>query len=73
MRKNVTNEERTQAIQRGVNEALRESALLGHPVCVLRDGQVVWLTPAEILAKLGPTANGSTANGTTTHESPSEP
>lgn len=53
MRKNVTNEERTRAIQRGVHDAIRESALLGHPVCVWRDGRVVWLTPEEVLAKVG--------------------
>jgi hypothetical protein len=52
MRKDVSVEDRTRAIQKGVREALRESALLGHSVCVWRDGKVVWLTPAEILAKL---------------------
>jgi hypothetical protein len=52
MRENVTKEERLRAIQRGVDTALRESALLGHSVCIWRDGKVVWLTPAEVLAKL---------------------
>ena len=66
MHSNVTNEDRTRAIQRGVNNALRESALLGHTVCVWRDGRVVWLTPVEVLAKLGPTAELPPTNGTPT-------
>ena len=56
MRKNVSIEERTQAIQQGVREALREHALLGRPVCVWRDGKVVWLSPAETLEELRRTA-----------------
>jgi hypothetical protein len=61
MRKNVSIEDRTRAIQRGVREALRESALLGHPVCVSRDGKIIWLTPEEVLEKFGraESANGS--------------
>jgi hypothetical protein len=63
MRRDVSIEERTDAIRKGVREALRESALLGHSVCVSRDGQIVWLTPAEILEELRRTApeslNGS--------------
>jgi hypothetical protein len=57
MRKDVSIGDRTEAIRKGVREALRESALLGHDVCVWRDGKVVWLTPVEVLAKL----NGATA------------
>jgi hypothetical protein len=53
MRKNVSLEDRTKAIQRGVRDALRESALLGHPVCVSRDGKIVWLSPEEVLEKFG--------------------
>jgi hypothetical protein len=52
MRKDVTIEERTRAIQRGVREALREHALLGHSISVWEDGKVVWLTPAEVLKRL---------------------
>ena len=52
MRKNVTIEDRTRAIQRGVRDALREHALLGRSVSVWRDGQIVWLTPPEILEEI---------------------
>ena len=64
MRKNVSVEDRTRAIQRGVREALRESALLGHPVCVSLDGKIVWLSPEEVLERFGRTEppDGS-ANG----------
>ncbi len=63
MRKNVSIDDRTRAIKTGVRKALRESALLGHSVCVSREGKVVWLTPAEILEELRRTAPES-ANGT---------
>ena len=56
MRKNVTNEDRTRAIKLGVREALREHALLGRPVCVWQNEQVVWLSPAETLEELRRTA-----------------
>jgi hypothetical protein len=52
MRENVSIDDRTQAIQQGVRNAVREQALLGHPVCIWRDGQVVWLSPAEALEQL---------------------
>jgi hypothetical protein len=60
MRKNVTLEEKTRAIQAGVREALREHALLGRSVSIWRDGKVVMLSPAEILEELGRTAPEST-------------
>ena len=53
MRRNVSLEEKTQAIQLAVREAVREHALLGHAVCVWKDDKVVWLSPEEILAKYG--------------------
>jgi hypothetical protein len=61
MRKNVSIQDRTKAIQRGVRDALRESALLGHSVCVSRGGKIVWLSPEEVLKKFGRAepANGS--------------
>ncbi len=34
-------------------EALLEHARLGQSVCESRDGQVVWITPAEIFARYG--------------------
>ena len=52
MRKDVSIEDRTRAIQDGVRDARRGHALLGHSVCIWRDGQVVWLTPAETLEEL---------------------
>ena len=64
MRKNVTLEEKTEAIRSGVRAALREHALLGRSVCIWRDNQVVWLTPAEIFEELKRTAPPS-LNGTT--------
>ena len=61
MRKDVSIEERTKAIQEGVRDALREHALLGRSVSIWRDGKIVWLTPAEILEELRRTEppNGS--------------
>ncbi len=57
--------DRLRAVRLGVRDALREHALLGHPVCVWRDEKVVWLTLAEILEELRRTepADG-TPNGT---------
>lgn len=34
-------------------EALLEHARMGRPVCEGRDGNVVWITPAEIFARYG--------------------
>jgi len=42
------------AIQRAVREAVWTHARLGHPVAEWRDGQVVWLSPEEILSKFEP-------------------
>ena len=63
MRKDVSIEERTKAIQEGVRDALREHALLGRSVSIWRDGKIVWLSPAEILEELRRTdpANGTGA------------
>jgi hypothetical protein len=52
MRRDVSALDRLRAVQRGVREALREHALLGHSVSVWRDGRIVRLSPAEILAEL---------------------
>jgi hypothetical protein len=61
MRKNVSLEEKTRAIQLAVRENLREHALLGRSVSIWRDGQIVRLSPAEILEELRRTdpANGN--------------
>jgi hypothetical protein len=40
----------TEAVQRAGREAALSHARAGRPVAVLRDGQVVWLQPAEVLA-----------------------
>jgi hypothetical protein len=66
MRKNVTLEEKTRAIQRGVSDALREHALMGRSVCVWRDNKVVWLAPAEILEELR-NKETTSMNGTQEH------
>jgi hypothetical protein len=66
MRKNVTLEEKTEAIQAGVRDALREHALLGRSVSIWRDGKIVTLTPPEILEELNKQASEAakgTANG----------
>jgi hypothetical protein len=36
------------AVRKAVREAVLMHARLGHPVCVSRDGKVVWLSPQEI-------------------------
>jgi hypothetical protein len=38
------------AIQKGVREAVLSHARAGCPIAVWRDGRVVWLKPAEVLA-----------------------
>jgi hypothetical protein len=48
----------TAAIGRAVREAVLNHARAGHPIAVWRDGRVVWLEPAEVLASLGQTATG---------------
>jgi hypothetical protein len=40
------------AVRRAVREAVLVHAKLGNPVATWRDGRVVWLQPAEILASL---------------------
>lgn len=44
--------DRLRAVRLGVRDALREHALLGRSVAVWRNGQLVDLAPAEILAEL---------------------
>ena len=41
-----------EAARRAVREAVLMHAKLGHPVATWRDGRVVWLQPAEVLASL---------------------
>jgi hypothetical protein len=63
MRKNVSLEDRTKAIQQGVRDALLEHALLGRSVSIWRDEKIVWLTPAEILEELRRTEPSTNGNG----------
>ncbi|MCE9566891.1 MAG: hypothetical protein K8U57_33215 [Planctomycetes bacterium] len=39
-------------------DALLEHARMGRSVCESRDGQVVWIAPAEIFARYGLDENG---------------
>lgn len=64
MRKNVSLEDKTRAIQLAVRENLREHALLGRSVSIWRDGQIVRLTPAEILEELRRTDPANADGGT---------
>lgn len=41
----------TSAIQAGINAALWKHKQLGNPICVWRDGMVVWIAPENIKAK----------------------
>jgi hypothetical protein len=55
------------AIGKAVREAVLGHARAGHPIAVWRDGRVVWLEPAEVLASYGempitsPPKNGNSA------------
>lgn len=44
-----------QAVARAVREAVLEHARLGYPVAESRDGKVVWVAPAEVLARFAAT------------------
>ena len=44
--------DRLRAVRLGVQDALREHALLGRSVAIWREGKVVHLSPAEILDEL---------------------
>jgi hypothetical protein len=55
------------ALSRAALEAILEHARAGRPVATWKDGQVVWLSPDEILARYNP--NGAPING---HGRPTE-
>ena len=38
----------TNAIKAGINAALLKHKQLGHPICVWRNNQVVWIEPEDI-------------------------
>lgn len=40
-------------IQIAINNALLQHKLAGNPVCTLKDGKVVWITPGDILINEG--------------------
>lgn len=46
------------ALQRAGREAALTHAKLGRSIPTWRDGQVVWITPAEIFARYGLDENG---------------
>ena len=50
----------TAAIQKGVREELLSQARAGNSVPYSKDGQIVWLTPPEIFARLGYVAPANT-------------
>jgi predicted metal-dependent phosphotriesterase family hydrolase len=39
------------AVKKGIREAVLAQARAGHPISTVRDGRVVWIEPAEILAQ----------------------
>jgi hypothetical protein len=41
----------TSAIQAGINAALLKHKQSGNPICVWRDGKVVWIAPENIKIK----------------------
>ena len=45
------------AVARATRQAVLEHARLGYAVPATVDGKVVWIQPAEILARLGETSN----------------
>ncbi len=47
------------AVQRAVRAAVLAHARAGNPVATWRDGKVVWIQPAEILAQFAAEENGS--------------
>lgn len=49
----------TEAIRRGVREAVLDHARAGRPVATWQNGKVVWIPPAEILARLSQEATAS--------------
>jgi len=38
----------TDAIKAGITDSLKKHRLLGHPICVWRNGKVVWIPPDQI-------------------------
>lgn len=52
MRLDVPIADQIAAVQQAVREALREHALLGNPVAVKRNGELVWLSPEETLEEV---------------------
>jgi hypothetical protein len=61
--------DRLRAVRLGVRDALREHALLGRSVAVWRDGQIIELTPPEILDELKRQADAEEAReGTRTND-----
>jgi hypothetical protein len=51
------------AHEKANREALLEHARMGRSVAESRDGQIVWVTPAEIFARYGLDENGRPTGG----------
>jgi hypothetical protein len=68
LRDNPAAADRLRAVRKGVREALREHALLGHSVSIWRDDKIVRLSPAEILTELERETPKSTAEGNPTND-----
>jgi hypothetical protein len=62
-RKEVARHE--EAIRQAVREAVLTHARLGRSVVGWQDGAVVWVSPAEVLAKFGTPQEGGPAGGVT--------
>lgn len=52
MRRQVTSEEKTKAIQKSVRRALREHALLGRSIPRTDGDKIVYISPRDIIAEL---------------------
>ena len=53
------NDRITAALRRAARDAALTHARLGRPLPEWRDGQVVWLTPAEVFARYGLDEHGN--------------
>ena len=49
----IDHEAVNRALEHATRDALLEHARMGRSVCEARDGQVVWIPPAQIFARYG--------------------
>lgn len=50
-----------EAVTRAMREAVLEHARAGQPVCTMRNGRVVWVSPEEVLAQFGERGESETS------------